>query len=225
MRPTVGLYPTIPQNARCDRGGRSHRGATGCALKVPRIARRTRCEVCELRGDRLAKHDRPGRLRRAHDCGAAFGDAAGEERAPVLRRDAGRVEDVLHADGDPREATEWRTRAAPLIGLARQAPRSIGVEPREGVDPRLGRAIAREAPLDQLRAGQLAARERVREGNEILRLAAGAHVARIVTRGAQPRGSCGLTPRILRYPARRNCASVPKKADSALTRGALSARG
>lgn len=149
-----------------------------------------------------------------NDGGRSVGNAAGEERAPVLRADARGVEDVLNPDRYALEGAERRARSSPLIRPASEVSGALDIQPGERVKPRLGLRVARERPFDQLRAGQLAARERTREGDEVFVLAGsfGSHSARIVTRGAQPCGSFALMPRTLRKPARRNCASVPNHA-------------
>src|SRR5206468_1387501 len=148
----------------------------GSRRRVPRIARGSRREVCELGGDGLAEHDRAGRLRGAYHGRALLRDAAFEQRTAVLRRETRRVEDVLHTDGDALEATHRRTAAPALVRRCREPLRTLLVEPRERVDGRLGLRVPPQGALDEPRAAQLAARKAVSERDDVK--VGGTHVRR-----------------------------------------------
>src|SRR5207247_10950438 len=170
----------------------------------------------ELGRDRLPQHDRARGLGRADRGARDVRHATREQRAAVLGRDPGRVEDVLDADRDTLERTHCAARTPALIGCRGEPLRARGVEPDEGVDLRLGLGVAAHRALDERDAGQRAGFERPGEADEVV--GDDPHDARIVTRGVQPLGRPGRMPRTVRKPALRNIACVPKNAKSSCTR-------
>src|SRR5688572_3633579 len=206
---TVRLRPDRRRHdAGGDARGRAHRRAPRCALEVVRVAGRAGVVIRELGGHRLAEDDGARGREVRHERRIAIGYSSDEDRTPTLGGHARHVDDVLHPDRDAVEQTDGSRRATARVRRVGKTERALAVQPRERMKGRLGLVVPAQRGLDESAARDEALRDRARRGGKIGQ----EHSARMVYRGTQPLGRSALGPAILRNPARRNCAAVPKNA-------------
>src|SRR5687768_16508136 len=191
-----------------DARGGAHRRAARCALEVVRVACRARVVVRQLGGHRLAEDDGARGRDVRHELRIAIGDASDEDRTYTLGGHARDVDDVLHTDRDAVEQTDRPRRATARVGRVGKTERALAIQPRERMKGRLGLVVPPQCGLDECAARDEALRDRARRGGK----SGQEHSARMVYRGTQPLGRPARGPAILRNPARRNCAAVPKNA-------------
>src|SRR5919204_6670086 len=99
-----------------------------------RVARRTRMEIRELGGHRLADDPRAGGAQLGHDGGVVTGAAARRERRAELGRIIGGVDDVLDRDRNAVQPPERMALEAAFVEFARLGKRMLAVEMGEGLD-------------------------------------------------------------------------------------------
>ena len=126
----------------------------GGVVERPRVSSRGRIGPGKLRRVGLAEDDRAGCAQAGDGDRVGWGHDPRHDRRPAGGLDAGGVEDVLDAEGNPVQRAYDRPRTLELREPAGLAPRVLGPHARPGLNPRLHPFDPAKGGLDQVDGAQ-----------------------------------------------------------------------